>query len=96
VRRPPRICGFGISSDSTNVDNAYGLINYYSSAPPEAWYAKNYTYWVFTQDAPALLSPKLVKSIGLDDPEQLQQAIPLVIPDNYNDWLRVWQAFKKG
>ena len=90
------ICGFGISSESANLDNAYGLISYYNSPQPEAWYAKNYTYWVFNTDAPALLSPKLVKSIGLDKPEQLQQAIPLVIPDNYDDWLRVWQAFKKG
>jgi spermidine/putrescine transport system substrate-binding protein len=90
------ICGFGISSESSNLDNAYGLVNYYNSAPPEAWYAKNYTYWVFNSDAPSLLPPKLVKSIGLDRPEQLQQAIPLVIPDNYDAWLRVWQAFKKG
>jgi spermidine/putrescine transport system substrate-binding protein len=90
------VCGFGIGTDAENVDNAYGLINYYNTAECEAWYAKNYTYWVFNEDAPALLPEKLVTTIGLDDPEQLQQAIPLVIPENYDAWLKVWQTFKQS
>ena len=88
------VCGFGIASGTQNLDAAYAALNWYNSPEPQAFYAKSYTYWVFNQRTLEVLPQKVIDSIGLDHPEQLQQAIPLVIPDNYDRWLRVFQKLK--
>jgi spermidine/putrescine transport system substrate-binding protein len=88
------VCGYGIASDTENLDTAYAALNWYNSPEPQAFYAESYTYWVFNQRTLEILPQEVIDSIGLDQPEQLQQAIPLVIPANYDRWLRVFQKFK--
>jgi spermidine/putrescine-binding protein len=88
------VCGFGIAADTKNLDAAYAALNWYNSPEPQAFYAKSYTYWVFNQRTLEVLPQKTIDAIGLDHPDQLQQAIPLVIPDNYDRWLRVFQKLK--
>ena len=36
----------------------------------------------------------VVKAIGLEHPEQLQAAIPYVIPENYDRWQEVWSRVR--
>jgi spermidine/putrescine-binding protein len=88
------VCGYGIAKGSENLDAAYAALNWYNSTEPQAFYAENYTYWVFNQKTLEVLPQETIDAIGLDKPEQLQQAIPLVIPDNYDRWLRVFQKLK--
>ncbi len=88
------VCGYGIASDAENLDAAYAALNWYNSPEPQAFYAESYTYWVFNQRTLEILPQEVIDSIGLDQPEQLQQAIPLVIPANYDRWLRVFQKLK--
>ena len=88
------VCGYGIASDAKNLDAAYAALNWYNSPEPQAFYAESYTYWVFNQRTLEVLPQEVIDSIGLDRPEQLQQAIPLLIPDNYDRWLRVFQKLK--
>ncbi len=90
------VCGYGITADTKNLDAAYAALNWYDSPAPQAFYAKSYTYWVFNRLTLGLLPQKLIETIGLDHPEQLQQAVPLVIPDNYDRWMRVFQTLKRG
>jgi spermidine/putrescine transport system substrate-binding protein len=90
------VCGWGIATGTQNLDAAYAALNWYNSPTPQAFYAKSYTYWVFNRKTLDLLPQKLIDSIGLNHPEQLQHAIPLVIPDNYDRWLRVFQTVKSS
>ena len=88
------VCGYGIATGAQNLDAAYAALNWYNSPEPQKFYAESYTYWVFNQKTLDVVSQETIDAIGLDKPEQLQQAIPLVIPDNYGKWLRVFQKFK--
>jgi len=88
------VCGYGIAADTKNLDAAYAALNWYNSPEPQAFYAEDYTYWVFNEKTLEILPQEVIDSIGLDEPEKLQQAIPLVIPENYDRWLRVFQKLK--
>ena len=44
------VCGYGIATQTKNLDAAYAALNWYNSPEPQAFYAKSYTYWVFDQD----------------------------------------------
>ena len=90
------VCGWGIAAGAQNMDAAYAALSWYNSPTPQAYYAKSYTYWVFNRKTLSVLPQKLIDTIGLDHPEQLQHAIPLVIPDNYDRWLRVFQTVKSS
>jgi spermidine/putrescine transport system substrate-binding protein len=88
------VCGYGISPQTKNLDAAYAALSWYNSPQPQSFYAKSYTYWVFNSKTLQVLPQGLIKTIGLDKPEQLQKSIPLVIPDNYDKWVKVFQAVK--
>ena len=88
------ICGVALSANAQNVDAAYAAMNYYVSPTPQKFYAESYTYIVSDQRTLDELDPKLVKSLGLDDPSQLDAAIALQLPDNYDDWLATYREFK--
>ena len=90
------VCGYGIAAGAQNVDAAYAAINWYNSPESQAFYAKTYTYWVFNQRTLEVLPKELIDTIGLDHPERLQQAIPLVLPDNYDRWMKVFQRLKSS
>jgi spermidine/putrescine-binding protein len=88
------ICGVSLSSSAENVDAAYAAMNYYISPTPQAHFAESYTYIVSDQRTLAELDPKLVESLGLDDPTQLDSAIALQLPENYDEWLAAYREFK--
>jgi spermidine/putrescine transport system substrate-binding protein len=88
------ICGVSLSSAAQNVDAAYAAMNYYVSPKPQSYYAESYTYLVSDQRTLDVLDPKLVKELGLDNPEQLNDAIALQLPDNYDLWLDAFRDFK--
>lgn len=88
------ICGVGLSSQTQNVDAAYAAMNYYVSPTPQSFYAESYTYIVSDQRTLDQLDPALVKELGLDDPAQLDAAIALQLPENYDEWLAAYRDFK--
>lgn len=51
-------------------------------------------YLVSNQDTLSVLPDDVVKAIGLEHPEQLQAAIPYVIPENYDRWQEVWSRVR--
>ncbi|HEY7762729.1 MAG TPA: extracellular solute-binding protein [Actinomycetota bacterium] len=88
------ICGVGLSSQAQNVDAAYAAMNYYVSPTPQSFYAESYTYIVSDQRTIDELDPALVQELGLDDPTQLDAAIALQLPENYDEWLDAFRDFK--
>jgi spermidine/putrescine-binding protein len=88
------VCGESISSASQNVDAAYAAINWYISPNTQRFYAESYTYIVSDQRTLDVLDPQLVSELGLDDPAQLDAAIALQLPDNYDQWIAAYREFK--
>jgi spermidine/putrescine-binding protein len=88
------LCGMSLSSDTKNEDAAYAAMNHYVSPLTQSFYAESYTYIVSDQRTLDVLKPALVKELGLDDPTQLDDAIALQLPDNYDSWLDAYREFK--
>jgi len=88
------ICGYGLSANAQNLDAAYAILNWETEPEIQAFFAEEYNYLVSNRRTLELLDEKLIRRIGLDHPEQLAQAIPLMIPENYDRWLEVWREFK--
>ena len=88
------ICGMSLSANAQNVDAAYAAMNHYISPQTQKFYAESYTYLVSDQRTLDVLKPALVQELGLDDPTQLDAAIALQLPENYDQWLDVYREFK--
>ncbi|GIU99597.1 MAG: spermidine/putrescine ABC transporter [Actinomycetota bacterium] len=88
------VCGYGIGAAAENVDAAYALINHYAQPEIQAYQARKFQYLVSNQDTLAVLSDAIVRAIGMEHPEQLQAAIPYVIPENYDRWQEVWSRVR--
>jgi spermidine/putrescine transport system substrate-binding protein len=90
------VCGMSLGADiaQENLDAAYAALNYYASPQAQSFYAEEYNYVVSNQATLDELDPKLVEDLRLDQPEQLDAAIALQIPENYDQWLEVWRAYK--
>jgi spermidine/putrescine-binding protein len=88
------VCGEGISSASQNLDAAYAAINWYISPDTQRFYAESYNYIVSDQRTLDVLDPQLVSELGLDNPDQLDAAIALQLPDNYELWIDAYREFK--
>ena len=87
-------CGLGIGAHATNLPAAYALINYFTSAKVQAYYAKEFSYIAANKGALKLLPKSLIKATGLDDPSQLAKAIPTQIAPNYDKWLEAWRKIQ--
>lgn len=90
------VCGEGIAADAQNVDAAYAALNWYISPQAQSFYAERYTYIVSNQLTLDVLDPELVSELGLDNPEQLNSAIALQLPEGYDKWLQVYREFKSS
>ncbi len=88
------ICGVGLSAQAQNVDAAYAAMNHYVSPAAQSFYAESYTYLVSDERTLDELDPALVEELGLDDPTQLDAAIALQLPENYDEWLTAFRDFK--
>lgn len=88
------LCGVSLSSQTENLDAAYAAMNHYVSPGTQSFYAESYTYIVSDQRTLEELKPALVEELGLDDPSQLDDAIALQLPENYDLWLDAYREFK--
>lgn len=88
------ICGVGLSTNTQNVDAAYAAMNYYVSPEPQSFYAESYTYIVSDQRTLEVLDAALISELGLDNPEQLESAIALQLPENYDQWIAAFREIK--
>ena len=71
------------------------MLNWYTSATPQAWYAKNYTYVISDQLELQKLPNNLISDLGLQDPTHaFEGGLALQIPDNYPDWLNTFREIK--
>jgi spermidine/putrescine transport system substrate-binding protein len=87
-------CGLGIGAHAKNVEGAYALINYFTSAKTQAYYAKRYSYIAANKNVIKLLPKKVIKNTGLDKPSRLADAIPTQIAPNYDKWLEAWRKIQ--
>jgi spermidine/putrescine-binding protein len=87
-------CGLGVGAHAKNVAGAYALINYFTSAKTQAYYAKRYSYIAANKGTLKLLPAALIKATGLDNPSQLSSAIPTQIAPNYDKWLEAWRQIQ--
>jgi spermidine/putrescine-binding protein len=88
------VCGYGLGAHAENLDAAYALLNHQTSPEVQRFFAEEYHYLVSNRRTLELLEEDLIRRIGLEHPEQLQRAIPLRIPGNYDLWLEAWRTFK--
>jgi spermidine/putrescine-binding protein len=88
------VCGYGIGANAQNLDAAYALLNHYAQPEVQAYQARKFSYLVSNQATLEVLPDEVVKAIGLEHPEQLQAAIPYVIPENYDRWQEVWSRVR--
>jgi spermidine/putrescine transport system substrate-binding protein len=88
------LCGMSLSANTQNEDAAYAAMNHYISPLTQSFYAESYTYIVSDQRTLDVLKPALVQELGLDDPTQLDEAIALQMPENYDQWLDAYREFK--
>lgn len=65
-------CGFGISTDSENVDLAYDYIDALIDAQSNANMANDYYYGAANMNSVELLDPALVEKFHFDDPSVLE------------------------
>ena len=82
-------CGWGIAKGAKNLDAAYAALAYYVSPTPQRYYATSYTYMVSNTKTVATLPKALVRQIGLDHPERLQNLVAFNLPPNYDRWLQI-------
>jgi spermidine/putrescine-binding protein len=87
-------CGLGVGTHAQNVPAAYALINYFETPAVQAYYAKRYSYIEANKATLKLLPKKLIKAVGLDNPAQLNKAIPTQIAPNYDKWLEAWRQIQ--
>jgi spermidine/putrescine-binding protein len=90
------ICGFGISSTTENLDAAYALVNWYMTPQAQEVWVDTYNFIITNQRTVDALDPKLVATLGLDDPSTLTGVIALEQPENYDEWLDAWREVKSA
>jgi hypothetical protein len=61
----------------------------------EVW-VDTYNFIITNQRTVDELDPKLVATLGLDDPSTLTGVIALEQPDNYDEWLDAWREVKSS
>ena len=85
------VCGYAISSNAENLDAAYALINHYADPEIQRYQAEQFFYMVSNPATLDLIDPAFVETHNLDAPEELQNAIPLRLPENFDRWMEIWQ-----
>ncbi len=67
------LCGYGISADADNLDQAYAYLNALISPDAQSSMGNEFYYGVSSQAAAALLDPYIVELMDLDNPVVLEQ-----------------------
>ncbi len=85
------ICGYSILKGTKMPNAAHALLNHYLD--PELQYieATDFEYFVANQKTLDLLTEEEIAAVGLDKPEELQNAHAEVTPLNYDEWLQAWE-----
>ncbi len=86
------VCGLAITSNASNLDAAYKLINYYASPEAQALSAES-GFIAMNPKAIQLLPPALRADA---DPATLKTAIPEVEPEFADAYARAWQEVQAG
>ncbi len=90
------VCGYAISTNAQNLDAAYALINHYAQPEIQRYQAEQFFYMVSNPATLDLIDPAFVELHQLDAPDELQNAIPLRLPENFERWTEIWQEILTG
>jgi len=90
------LCGFGIPTESKNVDLALEMIDAYIAPEPMAYLANEYGYGVSNQNALPLVKPDMLKLLSLDDPAMLARTIfyKYITDEQRQLWTNTWSEVK--
>ena len=85
------VCGYSILKGTDMPNAAHALLNNYLD--PELQYieATDFEYFVSNQKTLDLLTEEEIAAVGLDNPEEVQNAHAEVTPLNYDEWLQAWE-----
>jgi spermidine/putrescine transport system substrate-binding protein len=85
------VCGYSILKGTDMPNAAHALINHYLDPELQYFEATDFEYFVANSKVLDMLEEEEKALVGLDKPEQLQEAHVEIIPDNYDKWLQVWE-----
>ena len=90
------LCGYGISSQSANVNLAYDYINAAIAPKSMAKMIDTYSYGAANNSALALADPKFIKLLQLDEPDILQRTVFFnsITPDRRKRFTNLWDEVK--
>ena len=90
------MCGMGIAANAENVDAAYAWLNHFLSPEIQAYFAEEWNYLASNELTLALLDESTIKSLRMEEPEWLAEAIPTQIAGNYDVWLDAMRQIKSA
>ncbi len=85
------VCGYSIVKGTNMPNAAHALLNHYLD--PELQYieATEFEYFVANMKVLDMLTEEEIALVGLDKPEQVQEAHVEITPPNYDRWLQLWE-----
>lgn len=85
------LCGLSILKTAENLDGAYAYIDYFISLEPQLYYASEWLYGPSNEEAFKRVPPEKIAESGMVSPEVLSQVLPLIEPENMDEWIEVWE-----
>ncbi|MCS7125793.1 MAG: extracellular solute-binding protein [Aigarchaeota archaeon] len=90
------LCGLSILKTSNNLEAAYTYIDYFISEEPQLYYANEWLYGPSNAEAFKKVSPEKIIESGMVSPEVLSQVLPLIEPENIDEWIEIWEEIVAG
>ncbi|MEM0079121.1 MAG: extracellular solute-binding protein [Nitrososphaerota archaeon] len=90
------MCGLSILKTSGNLEAAHTYIDYFISIEPQVYYATEWLYGPSNEEAFKKVPPEKIEESGMVSPEVLSQVLPLIEPENIDEWIEIWEDIIAG
>ncbi len=92
------VCGFGISSQTENLDLAYDYLNAILAPGANARMANEYAYGPANRESIALMDPETVKLLGLKNPNilNLMYMMRPLTREQQEEYVQMWEEIRSA